>query len=318
MDKDNIRYSTLSHIGERIRTIRQRRGITQAELAGSDITRNMLSRIENGGALPSLPTLCAIAERLDVPVGALLGDLEDYVNRKLSDEIRGLISQKKYMRAIELYNTSEQKEVSDDMANMLGTAYLGRAKELYLQGKLTDSVEKLDLADEFCRVSSRAEASTLDGIFLLRCMILDSSALRSETSSPLLTESTDKLRSMIFDNNGMAIYLYCKARLGNIANKPYSQPHEDAGTLRAELMPLINGIKDDVYRLHIDAKLYMAESDYLEAKARLLSLVARADASPSLMYNMYADLELCCKCCGDFENAYRYSGLRLELIKKIT
>ena len=50
MNKDNSqkRYDTLSHIGERIRAIRQRKGITQAELVGDSVTRNMLSRIENG------------------------------------------------------------------------------------------------------------------------------------------------------------------------------------------------------------------------------------------------------------------------------
>lgn len=319
MDRDNIsdKYESLSHIGERIRAIRQRRGITQAELAGNDITRNMLSRIENGAALPSLTTLCAISERLDMPVGALLGDLEDYVNRKLSDEIRGLISQKKYLKAIEIYNSSEHKHITDDMATMLGTAFLGRAEELYFGGKLTAALENLDSAEKFFKLSSRGD-SMPDKLFLLRTMILDSTALRHEVPDSDISLSEKRLRQMVFDCNGMAIYLYCKARIGSIASKPYSEPHESAGTLRAELMPLINGIDDDVYRLHIDAKLYMAEADYLSAKAKLSSLVAESGRAPSLTYDLYADLEFCCKCCGDFENAYRYSGLRLELLKKIT
>jgi transcriptional regulator with XRE-family HTH domain len=48
--------------------------MTQQELAGEYITRNMLSRIENGFALPSIPTLLYLAEKLGVPAGYLLAD----------------------------------------------------------------------------------------------------------------------------------------------------------------------------------------------------------------------------------------------------
>ncbi len=319
MDKDNSqkKYSALSHIGERIRDIRQRKGITQAELVGDNVTRNMLSRIENGAALPSLPTLCAIAERLDIPVGALLGDLEDYVNRKLSDEIRGLLSQKKYTRAITAYNNSDQKIPNDDLATMMAKAHLGVAKECYLQGKLNMSLEHLEEAEDFCDICPEKASETLDGIFLLRTVIFDSTALPEEGQTTILSESEARLRSIVFDNNSLSIYLYCKAKLGNISSRPYSQPHEDAHRLRAEIMPLIGGISDNIYRLHIDAKLHMAEADYLEAKSKLMPLVALDNVPPSLMYELYTDLELCCKCCGDFENAYKYSGFRLEIIKRI-
>ncbi len=37
-------------IGEKIKKIRTAKLMTQSELAGSEITRNMLSRIENGFA----------------------------------------------------------------------------------------------------------------------------------------------------------------------------------------------------------------------------------------------------------------------------
>lgn len=320
MDKDNSpkKYNALLHIGERIKAIRNRKGITQAELVGDSVTRNMLSRIENGAALPSLPTLCAIAEGLDIPVGALLGDLEDYENRKLSDEIRGLLKSKKYAKIIELYNASEQKAPDSDLSELMGIAHLGMARELFLRGKLSAALEQLDIADDFCTLFANHTTDTLDAVFLLRAMILGSSTLPKESERNVLAESESRLRSMIFDNNSMAIYLYCKAKLGIISTTPLSQPHEDSGRLRKEIMPLINGISDGIYRAHIDAKLSMAETDYLGAKAKLLPLVSsESAASPSLMYELYTDLELCCKCCGDFENAYKYSGVRLELLKRI-
>jgi len=54
-------------IGERIRQLRTRRGLTQKELAGEQMTRNMLSLIENGSALPSLASLAYLSEMLGVP-----------------------------------------------------------------------------------------------------------------------------------------------------------------------------------------------------------------------------------------------------------
>lgn len=44
-------------IGKKIREIRTEKLMTQSQLAGDEITRNMLSRIENGAALPSLGTV---------------------------------------------------------------------------------------------------------------------------------------------------------------------------------------------------------------------------------------------------------------------
>ena len=54
-------------IGRKIKTIRVEKLMTQKELSGELITRNMLSQIENGVAQPSLSTVSYLAERLGVP-----------------------------------------------------------------------------------------------------------------------------------------------------------------------------------------------------------------------------------------------------------
>ena len=55
-------------IGEKIKKLRKGLHMTQADLAGEMITRNMLSQIENGVATPSLATLSYIAEKLGAPI----------------------------------------------------------------------------------------------------------------------------------------------------------------------------------------------------------------------------------------------------------
>jgi len=67
------------NIGEKIRELRIAKLMTQSELAGTHITRNMLSCIENGNAQPSLSTILYIAERLNVPAGFLLAEEGDEI-----------------------------------------------------------------------------------------------------------------------------------------------------------------------------------------------------------------------------------------------
>lgn len=59
-------------LGQRIREARLEKGLSQRQLCGDTITRNMLSLIENGSAKPSMDTLCILAARLDKPVGYFL------------------------------------------------------------------------------------------------------------------------------------------------------------------------------------------------------------------------------------------------------
>lgn len=56
-------------IGQKLRALRQSRGMTQSALAKDCITRNMLSLIESGNAVPSLHTLMELSRRLEVPAG---------------------------------------------------------------------------------------------------------------------------------------------------------------------------------------------------------------------------------------------------------
>lgn len=59
-------------LGQRIRQARLEAGLSQRQLCGDTITRNMLSLIENGSARPSMDTLCCLAARLDKPVSFFL------------------------------------------------------------------------------------------------------------------------------------------------------------------------------------------------------------------------------------------------------
>ena len=61
-------------LGEKLRQARLEAGMSQRQLCGDVITRNMLSQIENGSARPSMPTLQHLASRLGKSVGYFLED----------------------------------------------------------------------------------------------------------------------------------------------------------------------------------------------------------------------------------------------------
>ena len=70
-------------LGKRIKEARLARKMTQADVVGDFITRNMLSQIESGTANPSVKTLTYLAKVLQLPVNYLLPDeLETIVGEK--------------------------------------------------------------------------------------------------------------------------------------------------------------------------------------------------------------------------------------------
>ena len=136
------------NIGERIRELRISKLMTQAELAGDRITRNMLSCIENGTANPSLSTILYIAGRLNVPAGFLLAEGGDeIVYRKISN----LSNIKRAYTAGDLRGCrslciSGCPEPDDEINLLLANCDLGIAREEFESGRLRSSCRFFDEA----------------------------------------------------------------------------------------------------------------------------------------------------------------------------
>lgn len=65
-------------LGQRIKEARLAKKMTQSEVVGSFITRNMLSQIESGNAVPSMKTLTYLAQVLELPPAVLLQGMTDH------------------------------------------------------------------------------------------------------------------------------------------------------------------------------------------------------------------------------------------------
>jgi transcriptional regulator with XRE-family HTH domain len=60
-------------LGQRIRKVRQARGMTLAQVAGGEFSRAFLNQVEMGRSQPSTRVLRVIATRLGTPIDYLVG-----------------------------------------------------------------------------------------------------------------------------------------------------------------------------------------------------------------------------------------------------
>lgn len=102
-------------LGQRIREARLDAGLSQRQLCGEEITRNMLSLIENGAAKPSMQTLAYFARRLNKPLSYFLeenGPQQSQLGRSvqlLGDAARALEEQRDIL-ARQLLEQVESRE----------------------------------------------------------------------------------------------------------------------------------------------------------------------------------------------------------------
>ena len=96
-------------LGERIRTLRKQKKLTLEGLAGTKLTKGMLSLIENNKAQPSMESLAYIAEQLEVDISELLGGQNKEKLHEVLVQAEKLFSSEnrkmKYKQLLELIST---------------------------------------------------------------------------------------------------------------------------------------------------------------------------------------------------------------------
>ncbi|MGE1130833.1 helix-turn-helix domain-containing protein [Bacillus wiedmannii] len=100
----------MATLGEKIKTLRKEKKLTQTELAGSELTKSMLSQIENGKATPSMKTLQYIAKKLGCETSFLLAE-DDAEITELIQKMDQLIKANKCDKVYETLLPIVQKEL---------------------------------------------------------------------------------------------------------------------------------------------------------------------------------------------------------------
>ncbi|MBE6605772.1 MAG: helix-turn-helix domain-containing protein [Ruminococcaceae bacterium] len=289
----------LEGIGKRIKLIRKRRKMTQSELAGKEITRNMLSRIENGYALPSLPTLIHISDKLGVPVSALLDDcfLDDHNRSKAIRNAREYMKQGRYDAALKIITNPDI--ISDDETALIITeCKLALSRENIGMRKYFDAYENL----------KAAENKSHDTIYSSAGSAYIASLYKALAKAMLpVSDNNISCSPPEFDNY---IDLYIYLRLIDLFDK--------GNIVKAVNLASLCEISDRLLSAHIAAKLDMANGRYREAEAKLKQITESEKNSPTalgglMLYRIYWELEQCAKGENDYVLAYTYREEKLKL-----
>jgi transcriptional regulator with XRE-family HTH domain len=136
-------------LGQRIKQARLAAGLSQRQLCGDTITRNMLSLIESGRAKPSMDTLSYLASRLGKPMGYFLE--EDAVlspNQKIIADARDAYTQGNFRDVLtELENYTQPDVVFDaERFYLEALAAMALAEQAVNQGKSVYALSLLEQA----------------------------------------------------------------------------------------------------------------------------------------------------------------------------
>ena len=138
-------------LGQKIRSARIERGYTQKQLVGEHITRNMLSKIENDSATPSVRTLEYIAARLQMPVSYFMDNTKYSDGTSLDglDEMRRAYKSGEYLECIRLLEESTSVGTTDEGYLLRTLSSLGAAHEELKKGNFPGAKEYADAADYY-------------------------------------------------------------------------------------------------------------------------------------------------------------------------
>ena len=139
----------IMELGEKIKAARLEAGLSQRQLCGDMITRNMLSLIESGRARPSMDTLTFLAAQLGKPIGFFLeSEAVTSPNQAVMDTANAAYAAQAYrscLEALEAYKVPDS--IFDDARYLLGAlAAMKLAEHAIAEGKLPYAGALLDKA----------------------------------------------------------------------------------------------------------------------------------------------------------------------------
>ena len=275
------------NIGYKIKKMRIAAGLTQSQLAGEQITRNMLSYIESGKALPSLDTLSYLASRLSVPLSFLVSNdnnLFFYEKKDKMEDIKKSFAEANYEKCIDLISKLDGED--DEICYILSISYFNLGKTAIMRGSLKSGKMMLEKSVVY-------SSKTIYDTSLVTALIGLYGALAENIQSPLLELNQDAVIKSISSLGELDLYNYI------IQNSEYDYENR-------------------MFAMHLEAKRLIKLRKYIDALSLLKEIETEKSSTGYNAYftlSLYADLENCYRQIADYENAYRYASKRISLIE---
>lgn len=274
-------------LGEKVRARRRALGLTQKDVAGSAVTRNMICNIEKGVVSPSLSTLHALAEVLSVPIDYLVSEEEDltvFLIREALPRLRSAYRSRRYSDCVTICRRLPEEAMRDEVALLYASAQLGLAERALHDGNLSQ-IPRIVSEIEYAVQKTPLPTEHL----LARAELCRAIAVNPRT--PKWEIGTER---------------YCR-----LANEAVGLERFRYLSENTEVQVFDRNLKE-----HIEARRLLSAGKYADALSILVGIEERkstGEIGSHLLFLIYTDLESCYRELGDFERAYRYSGKRLSL-----
>ena len=291
------------NIGEKIKRLRLKRGMTQNQLAGDEVSRNMLSLIEHDRATPSLQTLCAMAAKLKVSPAFLLAEKKEeqiLLRCAAISDIRLAFGARNYLICTDLCQAlyADGASRDDEIDLILSESLFGNAKEALLSDHVRMACS---LLDESVFYAARTVYHT-DHLIAAAALYFE---YLGHLSPSLMSENLETERQQLNGAMGLVKDVHCRYMQAFLDGTPLTLLPEDppyAGLLAK----------------HITAKQYMADGDYERAGNLISDILNDEDILPGIiMYHVFTDMEECCRRLGNSRNVGMYQGIKMSLFEKL-
>lgn len=295
------------NIGEKIKRLRTQKMMTQSELAGDQITRNMLSLLEKGKAVPSVQTLVYLAERLGVSAGYLLADEQEEGLFLKSDklfEIRLAYEQKRYGICLDLCQSLERAGGKDaELSLIMAECSLEQAKEELYYDNVRGACARFDDAVQYA-FETMYPTDTIKATVWLYFEYL------GEISPSIGSENLD-MRA--FDAESAK----CLSFGDPFCRYLTALRLADAGESVERYLAFAYE-KTPMLAKHVSARVHMRAGDFQLASGELGEIL-RADewVAGVVLYHVFEDLESCCRQLGNQKAARQYAEARVEQFEKL-
>lgn len=285
-------------IGSKIKKARQLKNMTQTELCGDFVTRNMLSAIEHNKALPSLPVLEYFIEKLEISASYFFSNEEDPLPFMLEyklDYFYKLYSEEKLDRLL-----NEIKEFdgcdSRELKLLQAEANFKLGQTRFIEGNLS-------LAEEHFLKSHR----------LFQNIGLTVMANNSETGLKVIEAFKNESIPSPFEcyqhNKSTPDFIFYLYIIYMIDHGMTDKAASIYDSVKFEYQP---------FRYHINSRLAAAKFNYSRAKELLFQLVFIEEEKMPIpfMRKIIEELEDYCIKTGDYKTAYDCTVVKNKYLTK--
>lgn len=283
-------------LGQRLRKARIEKGLTQSELAGDRITRNMLSQIENDVASPSVGTLEYLAGQLGVRAGWLLEDAAEEGRAEQLGKVRALARQQRWSECLQSLEGISQ---TDETLAIQALAAAHLASQALNDERFADAGSYAAQALE-CSGQGLYQNS---GLRLRMAAVLARCAQQSGQSAEQAVSEYRKL--YLTAQNGVAHHLL-------MARYHLEQEHIQAA--EREIWSIVDLPEAGRAEYLVLRGRIAAKKEQFENAVVYLQQAEALDGLPRILRReLYRCMELCWREREDYKQAYEYAAKQLAL-----